>query len=234
VEGRILEYIISGIKEAFTLLLSFHEETYSIIFLSIFVSLSSTIMAFFIGCPIGLIFATKEFKLKKLATRVLYTLMGLPPVIIGLIVALILSRKGPLGQMELMFTPLAMIIAQTLLVIPIIAGIIFNNFKDRAKDVISVSRTLGADKLNTFLLLIKEMRIYVLIALVTGFGRAISEVGAVMIVGGNIKGHTRVMTSFIAMNNSMGNYSQAIAMGLVLICLSFITNSILYMVGMED
>lgn len=228
-----MQYIITGIREAFELLLSFDGETYKIIFLSIYVSFFSTMISSLIAIPIGLVFATKEFRLKKLATRILYTLMGMPPVVVGLIVSLLLSRKGPLGELELMFTPTAMIIAQTILVIPIITGIIFNNFKEQARKIINVSKTLGAGRIDIFILLIKEMRVYVLIALVSGFGRAISEVGAVMIVGGNIKSHTRVMTSFIAMNNSMGNYSQSIAMGLVLLILSFITNSILYMFGME-
>jgi len=229
-----LEYIITGIKEAFDLLLSFDGETYKIIFLSIYVSLFSTIISSLIAVPIGIVFATREFKLKKLSTRILYTLMGIPPVVVGLIVSLFLSRKGPFGELQLMFTPTAMIIAQSILVIPIITGIIFNNFKEKAGEIINVSKTLGANRLYTFVLLIKEMKVYLLIALVSGFGRAISEVGAVMIVGGNIKGHTRVMTSFIAMNNSMGNYSQSIAMGFVLLTLSFITNSILYMFGMEE
>ncbi|MCM1992543.1 ABC transporter permease [Oceanirhabdus seepicola] len=229
-----MEYIITGIKEAFDLLLSFDGETYKIIFLSIYVSFFSTIISSLIAVPIGLVFATKEFRLKKLWTRILYTLMGIPPVVVGLIVSLFLSRRGPLGELQLMFTPTAMIIAQSILVIPIITGIIFNNFKEKAGEIINVSKTLGAGKFYTFILLINEMRVYVLIALVTGFGRAISEVGAVMIVGGNIKGHTRVMTSFIAMNNSMGNYSQSIAMGFVLLTLSFVTNSMLYMFGMED
>ncbi|WBW99744.1 ABC transporter permease [Oceanirhabdus sp. W0125-5] len=215
-------------------MLSFDGETYKIIVLSIYVSFLSTIISSLIAVPIGLAFATKEFKLKKLSTRILYTLMGIPPVVVGLIVSLFLARKGPLGELQLMFTPTAMIIAQTILVTPIIAGIIFNNFKEKAVEIINVSKTLGANRFHVFILLIREMRVYVLIALVTGFGRAISEVGAVMIVGGNIKGHTRVMTSFIAMNNSMGNYSQSIAMGVVLLTLSFITNSILYMFGMEE
>lgn len=229
-----MQYIITGIKEAFGLLVSFDGETYKIILLSLFVSFSSTVISSLIAVPAGLFLAIKEFKLKKILTRILYTLMSLPPVVVGLVVSLFLSRRGPLGELELMFTPTAMIIAQTILVVPIITGIIFNNFKEKAGRIIDVSKTLGACRFDIFKLLIKEMRVYVLIALVTGFGRAISEVGAVMIVGGNIKGHTRVMTSFIAMNNSMGNYSQSIAMGLVLLILSFITNSILYTFVMEE
>lgn len=221
-------YIVDGLKEAFKLLLSLDKEIYSIIFLSMFVSFTSTIISTFIGTPIGLFLALKNFKFKKLFTRLLYTLMSLPPVVVGLVVAITISRRGPLGHLGLLFTPTAMIIAQTLLVTPIITGIIFNNTKVHGHEIKQICKTLGGNRWDTFILLIKEMRIGILIAVVTGLGRAISEVGAVMLVGGNILGHTRVMTTFIAMNNSMGNYSMSIAMGIVLLLISFIVNSILY------
>lgn len=221
-------YIFDGIIEAFKLLISFDREVYSIIFLSIYVSLTSTLISSFIGIPLGFLIGLKKFRFKRICARFLYTFMSLPPVVVGLVVAIIISRRGPLGHLSLLFTPAAMIIAQTLLVTPIITGILFNNSKDQGHLIKQICKTLGGNRWDTLILLIKEMRINILIAVVTGFGRAISEVGAVMIVGGNIKGHTRVMTSFIAMNHSMGNYSISIAMGLVLLMISFITNSILY------
>ncbi|PKM51936.1 MAG: tungstate transporter permease [Firmicutes bacterium HGW-Firmicutes-7] len=221
-------YIMEGVKEAFNLLLSLDREIYSIILLSIFVSFTSTIISAVIGTPIGLFLALKKFKLKKMVTRLLYTFMSLPPVVVGLFVAIIISRRGPLGHLGLLFTPSAMIIAQTLLITPIIMGITFNNAKEQGQEIRQICMTLGGNRWDTLILLIKEMRISILIAIVTGFGRAISEVGAVMLVGGNILGHTRVMTTFIAMNNSMGNYSMSIAMGTVLLVISFIVNSILY------
>ncbi|SKC51579.1 ABC transporter permease [Maledivibacter halophilus] len=221
-------YIVQGLVEAFKLLISFNKEIYSIIFLSIYVSLTSTLISSLIGIPFGIFLGLKDFKFKRIFTRFLYTAMSLPPVVVGLVVALIISRRGPLGNFSLLFTPAAMIIAQTLLVTPIVTGIIFNNSKEQGRKIKQVCKTLGGGKWDILILLVKEMRINILIAIVTGLGRAISEVGAVMIVGGNIKGHTRVMTSFIAMNNSMGNYSTSIAMGLVLLLISFITNSILY------
>lgn len=221
-------YIMDGIKEAVGLLLSFDKEIYSIILLSIFVSFTSTIISFFLGMPFGIFLALKKFKFKRIITRFLYTSMSLPPVVVGLLVAIIVSRKGPFGYLELLYTPTAMIIAQTILVSPIIAGIIFNNAKEQAEDIKHICKTLGGNRWDTLILLIKEMRINILIAVITGFGRAVSEVGAVMLVGGNIRGQTRVMTTFIAMNNSMGNYSMSIAMGIVLLAISFIVNSILY------
>lgn len=223
-----MEYILEGLKEAFHLLITFDKEIYSIIILSIFVSLTSTLISSIIATPIGLYLGIKKFKLKKYFTRFIYTFMSLPPVVVGLVVAVILSRKGPLGGYGLLFTPTAMIIAQTVLITPIIMGIIFNNAKERGATIEQICKTLGGNKWDTLILLVKEMRINVLIAIVTGLGRAISEVGAVMLVGGNIKGHTRVMTTFIAMNNGMGNYSTAIAMGIVLLLISFLINSVLY------
>jgi tungstate transport system permease protein len=223
-----LSYLLNGFIEAFKLLISLDKEIYSIILLSIYVSFSSTLYASILGIPLGFIIGLKNLKFKKTITRILYTFMGLPPVIIGLIVAVIISRRGPLGSLELLFTPTAMIIAQTILVVPIITGIVFNSSKEQGLNIKNVCKTLGGNKYDTFILLLKEMKFSILIAIVTGFGRAISEVGAVMIVGGNIKDHTRVMTSFIAMNNSMGNYSTSIAMGIVLLGISFLTNTILY------
>lgn len=223
-----MSYIFDGIKEALELIISFDKELYSIIFLSLFVSITATFISTIISIPTGLIMATHEFKFKRLASKILYSFMGLPPVVLGLFVFLILARNGPLGSLQLLFTPSAMIIAQVLLVTPIITSLILNNCSEVSKDIISTCKTLGANRIETLIQLIKEVKVYVFIALVAGFSRAISEVGAVMIVGGNIKGQTRVMTTFIALNNSQGNYSISIAMGLILISLSFIIHSISY------
>ena len=227
-------YILDGMSEAINLLLSLDKEVYSIILLSVFVSLTSTFISTVLGIPIGFVLGVKKFKFKKLFTRVLNTSMSLPPVVVGLAIAILLSRRGPFGDYRLLFTPTAMIIAQTILVLPITTGIIFNSAKVRGKSIIEICKTLGGSKRHMLLLFTLEMRRDIIIAIATGFGRAISEVGAVMIVGGNIKGHTRVMTSFIAMNNSMGNYSMSIAMGLVLLLLAFLTNSILQFAMAED
>ncbi|PAB59877.1 ABC transporter permease [Anaeromicrobium sediminis] len=223
-----MSYILDGFKEAINLLLSLNTEIYSIILLSIYVSISSTIISALIGIPAGFYMGLKNFRFKKTITRIIYTCMSLPPVVVGLLVAILISRRGPLGEYELLFTSTAMISAQTLLVTPIIIGIVFNSTKERGPAILEVCKTLGGTPLDTLILLFREMKKTILVSIVTGFGRAISEVGAVMIVGGNIKNHTRVMTSFIAMNNSMGNYSMSIAMGLVLLSISFFTNSILY------
>lgn len=220
--------LMEGLKEALMLLFRFDREVYGIIGLSIGLSFTSTIFSALIGIPLGLYLGIKSFRFKKTLTRTIYTMMSLPPVVIGLLVALFLSRSGPLGSLGLIFTPTAMVIAQMILITPIILGIVYNDAKQQGPAIKQIGMTLGAGRFQTLKLLITEMRITLLIALVTGFGRATSEVGAVMIVGGNIKGHTRVMTTYIAMNSSMGNYAVAISMGIVLLLISFMVNTILY------
>lgn len=220
--------IISGLYEAFLLLISFNEEIYGIVFLSLYVSLTSTLISTIIAVPLGTALGINEFKGKNIIVRLIYTFMSLPPVIAGLFVFLIIMRKGPLGYLRLSFTPTAMIIAQTCIVVPIIIGLTYNGIKEKGSTIKELGTTLGANNYQTLLLLIFEMRMVILAAVVAGFGRAISEVGAVMIVGGNIKGHTRVMTTFIAMLQNMGEYSMAIAVGIILLFLSFVINGILF------
>jgi len=229
-----MDYIIEGIIGAVKLILSFDKEIYSIVLLSIYVSFAFNVIFSFKSNPLGLFTSINEFKGKQLLSKIYYTFMGLPPVVVGLVTILIISRSGPLGSVGLIYTPTAMIIAQSLLVTPIITGIIFTNSKDTGIEIINICKTLGANKKHTFIKLIKELKPLILVATVTGFGRAISEVGAVMIVGGNIKGHTRVMTTFIAMSNSMGNYDMSIAMGIILLTISFAANSFLYNRTMGD
>ncbi len=223
-----MKEIIEGFRSAIQLLISVDPEVYGVILLSLYVSLSAVLVASIVAVPMGIIIGTREFPLKRLMIRFLYTMMSLPPVIVGLLIFLLISRRGPLGGLGLIFTPASMIIAQVCLVTPIITGIIYNGTKERGQEIKAVARTLGANSFQTLLILIKELRVIIFTGIVSGFGRAISEVGAVMIVGGNIQGHTRVMTTTIAMLRSMGDYETAIAIGIVLLVLSFFINSILY------
>ncbi len=223
-----LKRMLEIFKNAITLLISLDSEVYKIILLSLIVSFSSTGLSTLVAVPLGLLIGNIEFPLKKLAIRILYTMMSLPPVVVGLVVFMLFSRKGPLGYLELNYTPIAMIIAQTVLIIPIIMGIVYNRTKEDGYRIIRVGKTLGANYFQRGILLIKELRVPILIAIITGYGRAVSEVGAVMIVGGNIKGYTRVMTTSIAMLQGMGDYEMAIALGIVLLFISFIVNGILY------
>lgn len=229
-----MDYILDGVKEAIKILLSFDVEVYKIILLSIFVSSTSTVLASLITVPIGIFLGLKSFKGKKLFSRIVYTFMSIPSVIVGLIVAIILSRRGPLGFLNLLYTPTAMIIAQTLLVTPLILGLTYNLSKSRGKEIEKLGITLGANRIDILILIIRELKVDILLNVITGFSRAISEIGTVMIVGGNIKGYTRVITTSIAMFNSMGDYSKAIALGIVLLIISFLVNNVIYTYTQEE
>lgn len=229
-----MEYILQGIIQAFKLLISFDKEVYKIVLLSIFVSSASIVISSLTNIPLAIYLGIKEFKGKRFFSRMVYTFMSIPSVIVGLMIAIILSRRGPLGFLDLMYSPTAMIIAQTTLVSPLILGLTYNLSKTRGKKIEQIGKTLGASKLDIVVLIIKELKIDILMNIVTGFSRVISEVGAVMIVGGNIKGHTRVITTSISMLNSMGDYPMAIALGIVLLIISFGINSIIYSYSTEE
>ncbi len=220
--------IFNGIIEAVQLIFSGNIEVYEVIGTSLMVSLTSVLIATIISLPIGIYLGLKTFKGKGLFTRVLFTLMGIPPVVMGLMVFLIIARSGPLGHLRIYYTVTAMIIAQTLLILPIIMGNIYNSARAHGEIIKQSCKTLGATRVQTLVVLIKELRGYILIAVATGFGRAISEVGAVYLVGGNIADKTRVMTTYITMNTSMGNYSKSIAMAIILLTLAFIVNGFIY------
>ncbi len=205
-----------------------NEELIQIISLSLFVSSTSTLLGALIGIPIAILLSINNFKGKALILRLIYTLTGMPPVVVGLIVFLLIMRRGILGWLHLSFTPAAMIIAQTILITPIVIGALYNYLKEKSSILKQLSKTLGANKLNTFFLFISESKQGILTAIVSGFSRSTSEVGAVMIVGGNIKGYTRVMTTYISQLQNMGEYSNSITIGIILFSISFIVNSILY------
>lgn len=227
-------YIKQGFIEAFQLLIQFDPEVYDIIGLSLLVSTSATIIAAFIFVPLGVYLGITKFKGKKLISRLIYTLMSVPSVIVGLIIVLIFARRGPLGFLKLLYTPKAMIVAQVFLVIPLILGLTYNMSKNRGDLIHKVAKTMGGNKWDSVILIIRELKIDIFINIVTSFSRAISEVGAVMIVGGNIKGQTRVITTTISMMNSMGEYPMAIALGTILLIISFGIQSIIYSYSQEE
>lgn len=229
-----MDYIIQGLKEGLQLLISLDKEILRIIGLSLFVSLTATILSSLVCIPLGIYLGLKKFKGKKIFSRLLYTSMSTPSVIVGLVVAIGLSRKGPLGYLKLLYTPKAMIIAQTILIIPLILGLTFNLAKNRGLPIKNTGFTLGSSKWEVVVLIIRELKVDMLVNVATSFSRAISEVGAVMIVGGNIKNHTRVITTTISMMNSMGDYPMAIALGLVVLIISFGIHSFIYSYSQED
>ena len=198
------------------------------VLLSLRVSTSAVIIATVLALPIAAVIATTNFSGKKLIIIILNTLMGLPPVVVGLLIYLLLSRAGPLGNFGILFTPTAMVIAQTVLLIPIIAGlarqIIETLWLDYSEQLIS----LGASKASVVSALLIDTRFSLIIITLAALGRALSEVGAVMIVGGNIDGVTRVMTTAISLETSKGDLSQAILLGIVLLLTVFSLNLIVF------
>jgi len=229
-----MDYIAQGFGEEIRLLTGFDSEVYRIIALSLLVSTSATVVASLIFVPLGVYLGIKPFRGKRIFSRTVYTFMSIPSVIVGLVVALLLARRGPFGYLRLLYTPAAMIIAQTILVIPLILGLTYNLSKNRGTPLEKVSRTLGGNRLDSVILIIRELKIDILVNVATAFSRAISEVGAVMIVGGNIKGQTRVMTTAISMMNSMGDYPMAIALGIILLVVSFGIHSLIYSYSQEE
>ncbi len=205
-----------------------YSDIFPVIMLSLRVSITSALIASVFGLTLGIVVALNEFKFKNQLMRVVNTLMSLPPVLMGLLVYMLISRKGPFGSYGILFTPVAMIISQSLLVLPIIFGLTASSVADSAKDIELTCITLGANKRDTVITIISECRMQLLSVVTAGFGRAISEVGAVMMVGGNIRGKTRVMTTYIALETGKGNFNEAVFIGIVLLLISFIINSALY------
>ncbi len=199
-----------------------------IIALSLRVSLTAVVIATLLGLPIGAMAALFRFPGRKVLVVFLNVLMGLPPVVVGLVVYLLLSRSGPLGALGLLFTPTAMVIAQFILVLPIIAALSHQVMEDMWLEYREQLQSLGVSPLGRLTVLLWDGRFALLTAVLAGFGRATAEVGAVMIVGGNIDHVTRVMTTTIALEASKGDLSKALGLGIVLLVVSLVVNILVY------
>ena len=224
---NILEIFINSIL----LIISFNKELWDIIVLSLFVSFTALIIASIIGFLIGYFLALYNFYFKKIILVLLNSLMGIPPVVVGLIVYFIFASGGPLGVLQLLYTPTAMIIAQTIIIFPIVASLSHEIFLKNWIEFRDQIRSLNIPFWGSVKLLIKHSYFLLVTTLLSAFGRAISEVGAVMIVGGNIDQYTRVMTTAISLETRMGNLEYAMALGLVLISLTIIIYSIVYLLN---
>lgn len=206
-------------------ILIFKDQTIlKIINLSLQVSVTALVVGGIIGILLGTVLGIYRFRGKNMILSFVYTFMGVPPVLIGVIVYLLLSRKGIFGFAQLLFTPSAMIIAQILLVTPIVTGLTFSAISANVSKFSASALTLGANQIQLWMVLLKQSRRGIITACLTAFGRAISEVGAVMLVGGNIEGETRVMTTAIILETRQGNFNTALALGLVLLFISFLIN----------
>ena len=198
---------------------------WQIVALSLAVSLSAVAIATVIGMPLGAAIAVGRFPGRRAVIVVLNALMGLPPVVVGLFIYLLLSRAGPLGSLGLLFTPQAMVIAQTVLVLPIIAALVRQSVEDAWREYEEQLRSLGVHGWRGALTVLWDIRFSLLTAVLAGLGRASAEVGAVMIVGGNIDGVTRVMTTTIALETSKGDLPLALGLGMVLIAVVLVLNA---------
>ncbi len=198
---------------------------WEIVVLSLQVSLSAVVLATAVGLPLGAVVAVGRFPGRHALIVLLNALMGLPPVVVGLVVYLLLSRAGPLGEFGLLFTPAAMVIAQTVLITPIIAALTRQAIEDAWREYEEQLRSLGAGRMSAALTLVWDTRFSLLTAVLAGLGRASAEVGAVMIVGGNIDGVTRVMTTTIALETSKGDLPLALGLGVVLIAIVLALNA---------
>ncbi|MGA0373023.1 MAG: ABC transporter permease [Paracoccaceae bacterium] len=228
-----MESFSEAFASALQMILSADPTLWGIVGLSLQVSLTAVFFAALIGIPLGALLAIKKFWGRPVLIVLVNALMGLPPVVVGLCVYLMLSKSGPLGILGLLYTPTAMIIAQTLLIAPIIAALsrtILKTLHEEYRDQFASFRLSQFQTVNT---LLWEARFMLLTALLAGFGRAIAEVGAVMIVGGNISHYTRVMTTSIALETSKGNLSLALALGVILILLAILVNGALSVIGMQ-
>lgn len=222
-----LNEIIEGFFKAFQLILSLDPEVLNITLLSLRVSGTAVILGSIVGLPSGALLGLYDFKGKQLVVNFVNTMMGLPPVVVGLFVFLLLSRSGPLGLLDLLYTPLAMIIAQFILATPIITGITMAAVSSIDRTVRETAISLGATEGQLIWTVLKETRMSMLSGIIVAFGRVISEVGAIMIVGGNIRWYTRALTTAIVLETRRGEFALAIALGLILILLAFIINMML-------
>jgi tungstate transport system permease protein len=215
-------------REALALISTLDAALVGIVVLSLQVSLTAVMFSSVLGLPLGAAIAVGRFPGRQALIVALNAFMGLPPVVVGLLVYLMLSRAGPLGQLGILFTPAAMIIAQTVLIVPIIAALSRQVIEDAWQEYREQLRSLGAGPLRCATTLIWDTRFSLVTIVLAGFGRAAAEVGAVMIVGGNIEGVTRVMTTAIALETSKGDLPLALGLGIILITLVIALNAAAY------
>src|SRR5580765_6958275 len=222
--------LLAAAEEAGRMIGGFDPQLTRIVFLSLRVSLTAVVLASLVGLPLGALIAVVRFRGRRTLIVILNALMGLPPVVVGLLVYLLLSRAGPLGPMGLLFTPAAMVIAQAILITPIIAALSRQVVEDAWVEYRDQSRSLGEGRLGAALTLLWDVRFSLVTIVLAGFGRAAAEVGAVIIVGGNIDGVTRVMTTTIALETSKGDLPLALGLGMILLTIVLALNAAAYIV----
>lgn len=216
--------IIEGFIQAFNLIITLDPEVLEITFRSLSISLAATLLGALISLPIGGLMHFHEFRGKRVLVNVIQTLYALPTVIAGLFLFLFISRTGPFGFLGLLFTAEGMVVAQLILILPILIGLTLSALSTIDKEVRYTITSLGATRTQSVFTIMQEARFAILSAIILGFGRAISEVGAAMMIGGNIRGATRVLTTAIALETSMGDFGRSIALGIILLGVAVIIN----------
>lgn len=219
-----MQLMWQGLVEAFGLLVGFDQEILTIVTMTLKVTGTAALIAMVIGLPVGVYIGLAKFRGRKLFVALTNTGMALPPVVVGLFVYLLISRYGPLGFLDILYTPAAMIVAELIIATPMVIGVTLAAVQALDQRLISQIISLGANNVQLFFKLVREARLGLLASVAAGFGAIISEVGAVMMVGGNIKDSTRVLTTAIVMETRQGHTSMAIALSIILLALAFIVN----------
>ncbi len=223
-----MDFLFSSFAAALWMIGDLSPDVVDAVGTSLSVSAGATVFAAFFGVPLGLTMGLAEFPLKRFAITVLNTLMALPTVVVGLLVYGFLSRQGPLGVLGLLFTPTAIVIGGTLLAAPIVANYALAAVRGADPRILPTALTLGAGRMRAVCALIGEIRFGILAAVIAGFGRVISEVGVAMMLGGNIRGYTRTMTTAIALETSKGEFAFGMALGIVLLSVALLVNLFLH------
>ncbi|RLA93364.1 MAG: ABC transporter permease [Deltaproteobacteria bacterium] len=216
--------MVEGFSEALILILSLDREVFSITFLSLSISTVATFLASLIGVPLGFAVGTTNFPGRRMVITFFNAMLSLPTVVVGLFVFSFISRQGPLGFLGLLFTPTAMVIGQFILAIPIITALTISAVQGVDRRVRPTALTLGANRLQTSITVLTEVRFALMAAIIAGFGRIIGEVGSAIMLGGNIRNYTRTITTAIALETSKGEFGFAIALGIILMIVAFSVN----------
>jgi tungstate transport system permease protein len=222
-----LQEIWNGFLRAIELIITLNPVVVEITTRSLAISLSSAFLAAIICIPLGGLIEFRSFSGKRALINLIQTLYSLPTVTVGLLVFLLLSRSGPLGSLNLLFTPAGMVLGQTILITPILIGLTYSALSAISPQIKDTARSLGASEMQIIMAVLREAKPAVLAAVLLGFGRALSEVGVAMMIGGNIRGYTRVLTTSIALETSMGNLELSMALGIILISISLAINLVL-------
>lgn len=222
-----MTYFTEALASALQLILQFDPDVYQIVWTSLKISLLATFYAGILAVALGIYVAISQFTGKRFLQHILNTLMAMPTVMIGLVLYGLFSRRGPLGELSLLYTETAVILGETCLILPIIMNMTMTAVQSADSRLLSTLNMLGANSLQQILPILSELRFVLLAAIITGFGRAIGEVGAAMMLGGNIQGATRTMTTAIALETSKGEFEFGLALGVLLLLIAFAVNFLL-------